>query len=106
MDPQKNLLIDMGFLQTALHVSRLMKLGLGRGFHIQSHAVDGMKIGLRTQVQGQEAGEPVVRDSLGEALEEYAPSTPEKEEVLFKDGDRLLLPRGLKPVTVRPAKRV
>ena len=29
----------------------------------------------------------VVRDSLGEALEEYAPSTPEKEEeVLFKDG--------------------
>ena len=35
-----------GFRQTARHVSRLMKLGLGRGFHIQSHAVDGMKIGL------------------------------------------------------------
>ena len=41
-----------------------------------------MKIGL----EGQEVGEPVVRDSLGEALEEYAPSTPE-EGVLFKDGD-------------------
>ena len=41
-----------------------MKLGLGRGFHTQSHAVNGMKIGLETQVQGQEVGEPVVRDSL------------------------------------------
>ena len=36
--------------------------------------------------KGQEVSEPVVRDSLGEALEEYAPTTPE-EEVLFKDGD-------------------
>eukprot|EP00434_Breviolum_minutum_P044341 symbB.v1.2.039593.t1/scaffold6673.1/size16291/1 len=36
-------------------------------------------------VQGQEVSEPVVRNSLGEALEEYAPTTPE-EEVLFKDG--------------------
>ena len=30
-----------------------------------------MKIGLEPQVQGQEVSEPVVRDSLGEALEEY-----------------------------------
>ena len=39
---------------------------------------------VRTQVQGQEV-DPVVHDSLGKALEEYAPSTP--EEVLFKEGE-------------------
>ena len=49
VDPQRNLSIDMGFLQTAKHVSRLMKLGLGGDFHIQSHAVDGMKIGLESR---------------------------------------------------------
>ena len=88
-----------------------MKLGLGRGFTFKVMLYRRYEDWLRTQVQGQEVGEPVVRDSSGEALEEYAPSTPEKEEALFKDGDpeliyRLLLPRGLKPVTVRPAKRV
>ena len=110
MDPQRNLLIDMGFLQTARHVSRLMKLGLGRGFHIQSHAVDGMKIGLEPRFKVKR-GEPVVRDSLGEALEEYAPIVPQKKEFCLRMGTlkliyRLLLPKGLKPVIVRPAKRV
>ena len=30
--PQKNLLIGMGFLQTAWHVGRLMKIGTRKGF--------------------------------------------------------------------------
>ena len=85
------------------------EIGARKGFSHSKACCRRYEDWLRTQVQGQEVSEPVVRDSLGEALEEYAPSTPE-EEVLFKDGDpEAAVPRPpnrVKPVTVQPAKQV
>ena len=73
-----------------------------------------MKIGLEPRFKVKSVGEPVVRDSLvGSVWKRYAPSTPEKEEVLCLRMGTLKLhlpPPPLKRVKtrhlVRSAKRV
>ena len=86
--PPKEFIDRYGISPDCTACQSIDEIGTRKGFSHSKSCCRRYEDWLRTQVQGQEVGEPVVRDSLGEALEEYAPSTPEKEEeVLFRDGD-------------------
>ena len=88
------------------------EIGTRKGFSHSKSCCRRYEDWLRIQVQGQEVGEPVVRDSLGKRWKSMH-LQPQKRKKKFCLGMgtlkliyHLLLLRGLKPVTVRPAKRV
>ena len=86
--PPKEFIDRYGISPDCKACQSIDEIGTRKGFSHSKSCCRRYEDWLRIQVQGQEVGEPVVRDSLGEALEEYAPTTPEKEEeVLFRDGD-------------------
>ena len=84
--PPKEFIDRYGISPDCMACRSIDEIGTRKGFSHSKSCCRRYEDWLRTQVQGQEVSEPVVRNSLGEALEEYAPTTPE-EEVLFKDGD-------------------
>ena len=112
--PPKEFIDRYGISPDCMACRSIDEIGTRKGFSHSKSCCRRYEDWLRTQVQGQEV-EPVVRNSLGEALEEYAPTTPEEEEVLFKDGDpESDLPperpeppvKRIKTSTVQPANQV